>query len=87
VTGGPDLAGLLADPADTVVLTQASTPTEARLIRERIAAADGTGQSLVRLGAPDEASARVPQSVLDRGDDVRLVPVRPSNASSAPAAR
>jgi len=76
VTGGPDLAGLLADPADTVVLTQASTPTEARLIRERIAAADGTGQSLVSLGAPDEASARVPQSVLDRGDDVRLVPVR-----------
>jgi glycerol-3-phosphate O-acyltransferase len=76
VTGGPDLAGLLADPADTVVLTQASTPTEARLIRERIAAADGTGQSLVSLGPPDEANARVPQSVLDRGDDVRLVPVR-----------
>jgi glycerol-3-phosphate O-acyltransferase len=76
VTGGPDLAGLLADPADTVVLTQSSTPTEARLIRERIAAAGGTDQPLVSLGAPDEENARLPQSVLDRGDDVRLVPVR-----------
>jgi glycerol-3-phosphate O-acyltransferase len=81
VTAGtePDLAELLADRAGTVVLTQASTPTEARLIRERIAAAGGTDQALflpVSLGPPDRAPAQVPQSVLDRGDDVRLVPVR-----------
>ncbi len=76
---GPDLAGLLADRAGTVVLTQASTPTEARLIRERIAAAGGTDQALfppVSLGPPDHADARVPASVQGRGDDVRLVPVR-----------
>ena len=36
MTAGPDLAGLLADRSDTVVLTQAATPTEARLTRERI---------------------------------------------------
>jgi len=81
VTAGtePDLAELLADRAGTAVLTQASTPTEARLIRERIAAAGGTDQAPfppVSLGPPDRAHARVPRSVLDRGDDVRLVPVR-----------
>ena len=36
MTARPDLAALLADRPHTVVLTQASTPTEARLIRERI---------------------------------------------------
>ncbi len=76
MTAGPDLAGLLADRSDTVVLTQASTPTEARLIRERIAAAGGTGRTLrppVRLGPPGEG---LPQSLLDGDEDVRLVPVR-----------
>ena len=43
MTAGADLPGLLADRSDTVLLTQASTPTEARLIRERIAAAGGAG--------------------------------------------
>ena len=41
MTSADDLAGLLGEVAGqpgTVVLTQASTPTEARLIRERIAA-------------------------------------------------
>jgi glycerol-3-phosphate O-acyltransferase len=77
VTGAEaGLAGLLADRAGTVLLTQASTPTEARLIRERMAAAGGTDQAPVSLGPPDGAHARVPPSVLDRGDDIRLVPVR-----------
>jgi glycerol-3-phosphate O-acyltransferase len=66
----PDLAGLLAGGASTVVLAQAATPTEARLIRERLAAAGGARLSPVSL------AARLPRSVLDGGDDVRLVPVR-----------
>ena len=76
---GPDLAGLLADHAGTVVLTQAATPTEARLIRERITAAGGTGRTLippVSLGPPGSASARLPRSVLEHGEDVWLIPVR-----------
>jgi len=72
----PDLAGLLADRAGTVVLTQASTPTEARLIRERVAAAGGTGWLAVSVGPPGSGSARLPRSVLERGEDVQLVPVR-----------
>jgi glycerol-3-phosphate O-acyltransferase len=71
VTAGPDLAGL-ADRQDAVVLTQASTPTEARLIRERIAAAGGAGQPPVSLGSP----GGLPQSLLDGDENVRLVPVR-----------
>ena len=70
----PDLAALLADRAGTVVLTQASTPTEERLIQERIAAAGGTGRAAVSLGSP--GGARLPRSVLEGGEDVRLVPVR-----------
>ena len=76
---GPDLAGLLADHAGTVVLTQAATPTEARLIRERITSAGGTGRTLippVSLGPPGSASARLPRSVLEHGEDVWLIPVR-----------
>jgi glycerol-3-phosphate O-acyltransferase len=68
VTGVLDLADVLADRAGTVVLTQAATPTEARLIRERIAVAGGTDRAPVSLG-------RVPASVLS-DDDTRLVPVR-----------
>jgi len=72
VTAGPDLAGLLADGSDTVVLTQASTPTEARLIRDRLAAAGGTKRPPVSLGSP----GGLPRSLLDGDKDVRLVPVR-----------
>jgi hypothetical protein len=73
VTPATDLAGLLADRSGTVVLTQASTPTEARLIRERIAAAGGTGRPPVRLGPAGEG---LPWSLLNGDEDVRLVPVR-----------
>jgi glycerol-3-phosphate O-acyltransferase len=55
------------DPG-TVLLTQAATPTEARLIRDRIAAAGGSRRPPVSLGA-------IPASVLDE-PDLRLVPVR-----------
>ncbi len=80
----PDLRDLLADRAGTVVLTQAATPTEARLIRERIAAAGGTDRPPVSLGSPGspgsggsggDGAGRIPASVL-AGDDTRLVPVR-----------
>ena len=76
VTSADDLAGLLADNAGqpgTVVLTQASTPTEARLIRERIAAAGGSAVPPVSLGPAGEG---LPRSLLDGDEDVRLVPVR-----------
>jgi len=76
VTSADDLAGLLADVAGqpgTVVLTQSSTPTEARLIRERIAAAGGSPVPPVSLGPADE---ELPRSLLDGDGDVRLVPVR-----------
>ena len=55
----PDLAELLADRAGTVVLTQAATPTEARLIRERITAAGGT---LSRRSASGRRETRAPGS-------------------------
>ena len=76
VTSADDLAGLLADMAGqpgTVVLTQASTPTEARLIRERIAAAGGSSVPPV---SPGPAGEGLPRSLLDGDEDVRLVPVR-----------
>ena len=76
VTSADDLAGLLADVAGqqgTVVLTQASTPTEARLIRERIAAAGGSSVPPVSPGPAGEGLSR---SLLDGDEDVRLVPVR-----------
>jgi glycerol-3-phosphate O-acyltransferase len=76
VTSADDLTGLLADVAGqpgTVVLTQASTPTEARLIRERIAAAGGSSVPPVSLGPAGEG---LPRSLLDGDEDVRLVPVR-----------
>jgi glycerol-3-phosphate O-acyltransferase len=76
VTSADDLAGRLADMAGqpgAVVLTQASTPTEARLIRERIAAAGGSPVPPVSLGAAGEG---LPRSLLDGDEDVRLVPVR-----------
>jgi glycerol-3-phosphate O-acyltransferase len=70
-----DLAELLADRSGTVLLTQAATPTEARLIRERIAAAGGTDQPQVSLGATGGGEARLPAALLD-DDAARLVPVR-----------
>ena len=76
VTSADDLAGLLAEVAGqpgTVVLTQASTPTEARLIRERIAAAGGSSVPPV---SPGPAGEGLPRSLLDGDEDVRLVPVR-----------
>jgi glycerol-3-phosphate O-acyltransferase len=76
VSTEPDLAGLLADRSGTVLLTQASTPTEERLIRERIAAAGGTDRAPVSLGPPGSRSARLPAELLEGDDAVRLVPVR-----------
>jgi glycerol-3-phosphate O-acyltransferase len=76
VTSADDLTGLLADVVGqpgTVVLTQASTPTEARLILERIAAAGGSSVPPVSLGPAGEG---LPRSLLDGDEDVRLVPVR-----------
>ncbi|HYB49276.1 MAG TPA: hypothetical protein VED20_18275, partial [Streptosporangiaceae bacterium] len=72
---GPDLAGLLADGTETVLLTQASTSAEARLIAERIAAAGGTERPSVNLGPPGSRGARVPEALLEESA-VRLVPVR-----------
>ena len=68
------LAGLLRGGA--VPLMQASTPTEARLIRERIAAAGGAAAPLVSLGPPGDLDAELPAEVTGRGDDTTLVPVR-----------
>jgi glycerol-3-phosphate O-acyltransferase len=69
VNAGADLAGLLADRSGTVVLTQAATATEAKLIAERIAAAGGTDRAPVRL-----QDGLAPALLAD--DAVRLVPVR-----------
>jgi glycerol-3-phosphate O-acyltransferase len=68
-----DLAELLADGTETVLLTQASTPTEAQLIRERIAASGGQDRPQVSLGLP---GSPVPESLLERDEATRLVPVR-----------
>ena len=77
-----DLAELLADGTETVVLTQASTSTEARLIRKRMAASGG-GRPEVSLGPPGSLGTPgglgTPGSLeplLDDADAVRLVPVR-----------
>jgi glycerol-3-phosphate O-acyltransferase len=71
---GPGLAELLADGTETVLLTQASTPTEAGLIRERIAAAGGADRMAVSLGSPGRDV--LPETLLSGGEGVRLVPVR-----------
>ena len=72
----PDLAGLLADGTDTMLLTQASTPAEARLIADRIAAAGGTRRPPVSLGPPGSQTARLSAALPEDSDAVRLVPVR-----------
>jgi glycerol-3-phosphate O-acyltransferase len=76
MTAEPDLAGLLADRSETVLLIQASTPTEARLIRGRIAAAGGTGLATISLGPPGGKATPLPRALLDLPDAVRLIPVR-----------
>jgi glycerol-3-phosphate O-acyltransferase len=73
----------------SVLLVQASTPAEARLIRERVAAAHlGADQQVASLGP---AGTEVPGEVLDRGEDTVLVPVRvawlPEERSGRRAAR
>ena len=68
-----DLAKLLADGTETVLLTQASTPIEAQLIRDRIAASGGQDRPQVSLGLP---GTPVSESVLERDEATRLVPVR-----------
>jgi glycerol-3-phosphate O-acyltransferase len=65
----------LAGPPGTVLLTQAATATEARLIRDRIAAAGGPDRPPVSLGAPGARSPRLPAALLAE-PDIRLVPVR-----------
>jgi glycerol-3-phosphate O-acyltransferase len=88
MTAEPDLADLLADHSETVLLTQASTATEARLIRERIAAAGGTDRATVSLGptgsvgaagsvrAAGGEQAPAHEALLVGDPAVRLVPVR-----------
>jgi glycerol-3-phosphate O-acyltransferase len=88
----PDLASLLASgPEGPVLLIQASTPTEMRLIRERIAAAGGAEHTLVSLGAPGDPEAELPAEILGRDDHTALVPVRvawlPEEHSGPRAAR
>jgi glycerol-3-phosphate O-acyltransferase len=84
---GAELAAVLGP--GSVLLVQASTPTELRLIRERMAAAHpGADQAVASLGP---AAAEVPGEVLDRGEDTVLVPVRvawlPEEHSGRRAAR
>ncbi len=71
VSGEADLAGLLAGGAETVLLAQAGTQTEAGLIRKRVAAAGGKDVPVVSLGPEG-----VPGDLLAGNPDVRLVPVR-----------
>ena len=72
----PDLAELLADGTETVLLTQASTATEARLIRERIAAAGGQDLPQVSLGPPGSPATGLPESLLEGDQAARLIPLR-----------
>src|SRR5579859_7469106 len=71
----------------SVLLVQASTPAEARLIRDRVPA----GQATASLGPPGSPGASLPSEVLDRGEDTVLVPVRvawlPEEHSGRRAAR
>src|SRR5580658_5569443 len=87
-----DLAALLADGTKTVLLTQAGTATEARLIRERVAAAGGSDLTAYRLGPPGRPGSMTPPppGLLD-DPAVRLVPLRvawlPEEHSGRRAAR
>jgi glycerol-3-phosphate O-acyltransferase len=63
-------------PADSVLLVQASTPTEERLIRDAASASASAGVPVVGLGPPGDPDASLPAEVLGRGGDTLLVPVR-----------
>jgi glycerol-3-phosphate O-acyltransferase len=76
MSAGPDLAELMGEETETVLLTQVATPTEERLIRKRIAAAGGKDWGVVNLGPAGRASARLPEVLLADAEDARLVPVR-----------
>jgi len=86
-----DLAGLLGDRSGTVLLTQAATATEERLIRERIAAAGGTDRPPISLGAPGSGETPLLQTLPESDPAVRLVPVRvawlPAEHAGSRAAR
>ena len=69
-----ELTAVLAAPS--VLLVQASTPAEVRLIRERVAAAGGADRPSVSLGPPGSPGASLPAEVLQRSGETALVPVR-----------
>jgi len=71
-----ELGDQLAGRPGTVVLAQAGTPTETRLIRDRVTTASGPGQELISLGATDSPGGGLPAGLLDRDDDTTLLPVR-----------
>jgi glycerol-3-phosphate O-acyltransferase len=80
---GRGLAELLADPAETLLLVQAATLTEARLIRRRIVASGGTRRPPVSLGSPTSAGSQAPRALLETlaggladSEEIQLVPVR-----------
>ncbi len=76
MTAETDLAELLTDGTETVLLTQASTGTEERLIRERIAASGGQDRPQVSLGPPGSPLTGLRKSLTERDEATRLVPVR-----------
>ena len=76
MSGPARLAELLAQDPGAVVLVQAATPTEERLIREQVAAAGGAAQAVVSLPPAGSPWARPPAGLVDRDDDTALVPVR-----------
>jgi glycerol-3-phosphate O-acyltransferase len=87
-------AGELAAVLDSgsVLLVQASTPAELRLIQQRVAAAHpGADQPLVSLGPPASPGASLPAEVLARPEETILAPVRvawlPEEHSGRRAAR
>jgi glycerol-3-phosphate O-acyltransferase len=76
MTAEPELAELLGDRSGTVLLVQASTPTEARLIRERIALSGGTDRPPVSLGSLGSGATQLPQVLPELMETVQLAPVR-----------
>ena len=71
-----ELTELLADGTETVLLTQACSPTEAQLIRAQIAASGGQDRPQVSLGPPGSRLTGLSESLLERNEAARLVPVR-----------
>ncbi len=90
MSGPAGLAELLAQHPGAVVLVQAATPTEERLIREH-AAAGAPAEAVVSLPPAGSPGARPPAGLLDRADDTALVPARvawlPEERSGRRAAR